>query len=44
MVSDASAKGKKKNADMKVYTLKASDYRTWPERRKALEQLLLKIK
>ena len=44
MVADASAKGKSKNTDMKVYTLKASDYRTWPERRKALEQLLLKIK
>ena len=41
MVTDASAKGKLKNTDMKVYTLKASDYKTWPERRKALEQLLL---
>ena len=41
MVADASAKANSNNADMKVYTLKASDYRTWPERRKALEQLLL---
>ena len=41
LVADASAKANSNNADMKVYTLKASDYRTWPERRKALEQLLL---
>ena len=41
MVTDASAEGNLNNTDMKVYTLKASDYKTWPERRKALEQLLL---
>ena len=31
-------------ADCKVHTLRASDYKTWPERRKALEQLLLNLK
>ena len=33
-----------KNAKMKTYTLKASDYKTWTERRKALEKLLLSLK
>ena len=33
-----------KNAKMKTYTLKASDYKTWAERRKALEKLLLSLK
>ncbi len=28
----------------KIYTLRASDYKTWPERRKALERLLLSLK
>ena len=32
------------NTKMKMYTLKASDYKTWAERRKALETLLLKLK
>ena len=27
----------------KIYTLRASDYKTWPDRRKALEQLLLTL-
>ena len=31
-------------ADSKVHTLRASDYKTWPERQKALEQLLLSLK
>ena len=42
MVTDAYAKSNLNKTDMKVLTLKASDYKTWPERRKALEQLLLK--
>ena len=33
-----------KDSKMKVYTLKASDYKNWAERRKALEKLLLSLK
>jgi enterochelin esterase-like enzyme len=33
-----------KDSKMKTYTLKASDYKNWAERRKALEKLLLSLK
>lgn len=33
-----------KDSKMKTYTLKASDYKNWTERRKALEKLLLSLK
>ena len=44
MMTNASANADFSNTKTKVYTLKASDYKTWPERRKALENLLLKLK
>jgi hypothetical protein len=44
MITDAFADADFSNAKMKVYTLKASDYKTWEERRRALETLLLKTK
>ena len=44
MITDAFADADFSNAKMKVYTLKASDYKTWAERRKALEKLLLSLK
>ena len=44
MITDSIAEGDFSNAKVKVYTLKASDYKTWAERRKALENLLLKLK
>jgi len=44
MMTDVFAEGNFSNAKMKVYTLKASDYKTWKERRAALEKLLLSLK
>ena len=44
MITDAFAEADFSHAKMKVYTLKASDYKTWAERRRALETLLLKTK
>ena len=44
MMTDVFAEGNFSNAKMKVYTLKASDYKTWKERRVALEKLLLSLK
>ena len=43
MMTDAFAEGNFSNAKMKVYTIKASDYKTWKERRAALEKLLLSL-
>ena len=43
MMTDVFAEGNFSNAKMKVYTLKASDYKTWKERRAALEKLLLSL-
>jgi enterochelin esterase-like enzyme len=42
MLTDVFAEASFNNT--KIYTLKASDYKTWAERRKALEQLLLSLK
>ena len=39
----ATIEGQSHDTKWKVYTLRASDYKTWPERRKALEQLLLSL-
>ena len=44
MITDVNAEADFSQAKMKVYTLKASDYKTWAERRKALETLLLNLK
>ncbi len=44
MITDVNAKADFSKAKMKVYTLNAADYKTWAERRKALEQLLLSLK
>jgi hypothetical protein len=30
--------------DIEIHTLRADDFKTWKERRKALEELLLKLK
>ena len=38
--NDACCHGKDKSCDKKVYTIKADEYNTWPERRHALESLL----
>lgn len=43
MITDAFADADFSNAKMKVYTLKASDYKTWEERRRALEELLIHL-
>ena len=44
MITDVNAEADFNQAKMKVYTLKASDYKTWAERRKAFETLLLSLK
>ncbi|MBQ6964819.1 MAG: hypothetical protein IJP82_03905 [Bacteroidaceae bacterium] len=44
MMTDVFAEADFSHAKNKVYTLKASDYKTWAERRKALENLLLTLK
>ena len=43
MITDVFAEGDFSNFKMKVYTLKASDYKTWKERRAALEKLLTNL-
>ena len=42
LISDENAANVKKS-DLKFYTLKASDYKTWKERRAALEKLLTNL-
>ncbi|MBR3477801.1 MAG: hypothetical protein IKH43_01710 [Bacteroidaceae bacterium] len=43
LISDPNA-GNVTKSDLKFYTLKASDYKTWKERRAALEKLLTNLK